>query len=687
MEKQKEVLIRSLPTLKSWILFIPIALAIAFFSYMTRTLCTGKWWFVNGWFIPPTFIFLGLEYLGRRYPKFRLNAAQACLLMIPMYWFGGCFWIAGHFGECNQTDTLSLTFQTFTWVAMHSPSTRSYFQVMNFPSWFIPRDLQAIEIVWRGLMPGETINWFIGPVITWSIILISLMMYDLLTVFLFYGPYWKDVEMLPYPMVTPSTYLVNTYTDRNELGHTRLLNFKDPRIKSFWISAIIGFLVVLPIYVITLFAPFITIYGFGIGTYWFDFNSITRNILPGADFSGMINFGIALALVLSSYDVLITAILFSIVFSWILPVIGFKAGWWPYTPGVETSVEWNIGFLEPFPFKIMFVVGFPIGLAIYWLWSMRDRLKRAFSSLIRKDVIYEHDVPMRPGIIAWVTFAVVLLAMFVVLGMNPIIAIVWLIFWTLYNMASAKVWGLYTAWGIEWSGPVWSYPWQLGPALGQWSYIAPQTPNPSLASYALFSGNFMQHTNCGVAPPIIGCTYSFAHDTHSSIMDIIKFAFVFLLIVTPLMLLFDVWLSHHMGFSNLNEATQSAIPFGFADNVLSRGITSASAYGGASWSTWTTWTVIGVVVAIILELLRLKFVWFFINPLMLAASMTYVIWNAWIALAVKFILSRIFGRVRTREYMVPIISGFLIGTGFFYITAGIHAWVTAGIPNILQNWR
>jgi len=692
MEEKREILERVVPSIGRLIIWLLIGLAILFISYVTRTLSTGKWWLVNGWFVTPLYLFIILEALRKISPRFKLNATECALLMITMFLVGGKTWIANHTGECNIFDVVSSwSFGAFTFVSMSLPSTKPLYEELNLPQWFIPRDEQALKIAWNGLkmFPGETINWsiWIGPIIAWSLIYISFFILDMLTVFLFVGPQWVEVEKLVFPMTVSSTFLVNTYVARDEEGRSLLFNLKNTQTKIFWICAAVGFFITLPIYIAMLFAPWWSVTGWGLGIYWLDLRPFTEPVLPGAFFYGAIYFGIIFWLVLVPYDVLVSLILGWLIFSVIYPVTAFKLGWIPY---VQYASYWYYGGQSFFPWTVMLFYGFPLGLGIWYLWSIRDRFKRAWSVLMKSDYS-EHGFPMRIGIILWILMAIIFIGIWTAIGVNPFMVIVFIIFWTIFNTTTARIYSEFGPWGCEWSLGVWSHTWFFGALTGLWGWTAPQT-NTTLAAFSIMvNGDWgwtSGHTNCGPAMPFWAQAYRFAYDSGADLKDVIKYLLSFIIIGIPIFLIFDTWIVNHMGLIHLEEYAANTWHNSW-NKALDMGIRTLTTPAGLPITTGLTWSLIGAIISVILMYIRTRFPWFFIHPLMLAISpwaMHNMLWSVIIALALKFALFRALGPKRAVEYMIPVVSGILLGQSFFYLVAGVQVITQAAIPNIQANW-
>ena len=362
----------------------------------------------------------------------------------------------------------------------------------------------------------------------------------------------------------------------------------------------------------------------------------------------------------------------------------------PYSPGVENN-PWYFGMRDPFPFAVMFW-GFLPGLGIFYLWQARDRIKALISSLTGRDILL-HGISLRWCCIGLILSMIVWIGMWILAGTHPIVAIAALIFFILGSVTVARAWAEFLVLGGECYLTYWMLVWPVGPAVGAWSWMPPQTNKALLA----FSVAGAQYSSCiGInnthSINAFSLWYKIAHDTDTDMRDALIFTVVALLIIVPFFLAFNIWLNYHVGFKNLAECTQCGMPFNMHGNALNMG-TASLAYWLGSPSKFWTWTIVGSVVSIIIAYLRTVFPWFMLNPIgmMLAILNIMAPQLGWLTLvsglAFKVILTKALGVRRLTEYAIPLLTGLMVGQSLLYIVCGAYFLFSVGIPNLVSNWR
>mgnify|MGYP000471625748 CR=1 FL=1 len=686
--------IRALSNIRSWVLMILLLFVVFFVSYLTRTLTLGKWWLVHGWWIPLIYILLLLELIRRVNPRLAPNKAQLSIFMFIVYLFLGKWTYFQFTGNVGFMDTVLGTFSSFAKLAGYLPTTRPYYTKSGLPSWLVPTDESLLAKIYDGIKPGESIDWYfwIGPIAAWSLIFLSTALMCLLIAFTITGPRWAEEERLLFPVTMPTTYLINTFGRREGGGRWELLNLREAHAKIFWIGTVIGFLATLPFYYRQVFAPWWAWAGGGLGFFDVAFLAdYTRNVLPGAYFGGRFSYPTFLICLLLPYDLLISAILAWLIFQVIYPLIAVYTGVVPYSPGVEKDPGY-FGYQDPFPFMVM-IAGFLPGLGLFYLWSARDRIKALFSSLIGREASSLHGISLRWCCIGLIASIIVWLSMWILVGMHPAVAVCLLIFFILCAVTNARGWAEFNVVaGNNCLPQLWMLAWPIGPLVGAWSWTPPQV-NRSLFAFSVAAA---QYSNCiGIdnTHSIDGFTlwYKVAYETDTDMRDALIFAVVALAIMIPFMLTFNVWFNHHIGFKNLAECTQCAMPFNMHGNALNMGITSLAYWLGSVSKFWG-WTVVGAILSIIIAYLRTVFPWFILNPIGLMVPMAIgAPQMGWLTLlsglALKIILSKALGVRRLTEYTLPLLTGLMVGQSLLYIVCGAYFLSSVGIPNFISNWR
>jgi len=682
-------------SLATWITTLIIGIIVFIVSYATRTVCSGKWWLVNGWWVPFIYVILIAEALKRVSPRFKLNSTQLLLLIIPMFMVGGKSWTASYTGEVNLIDTIVTFFTSFNMMPLNIATLADYYTKMKLPSWFMIADPTVAGIVNRGLAAGEDIPWvaWTGPIASWSIIFVATMLLHLFTTFLFLGPQWVKTERVLFPQAISTIYLVDTYTSPGSEEKSMLFNLKDSRIKAFWISMIIGFVLGLPYYIAQLFVPWWAITGFGIGFYWYNFSDVIHSILPGAYFGGAFALCIAFWFVLMPYDASITMVATWLFFGVIYPAI---VNTFALAPPSGPASQWGPQFAwsDPFPFSL-WGYGWLPGLALAYIWIGRRQIKTVINTLLGKTEGLEREETSmtRWFSMGWIITFLIVVLLWSAMGVPGFVTFVFLIVYLIWSISCARGQAEYAYWSL---GECAFYmPWlvlPLGALIGSWTLTPPQQ-NLSLLAFGVMAGSYMTCLSFNNTPPGLGgyaYIYKMAHDMKTNMKDVMKWLVVFSVISIPIYLTFSVWLNHHIGFTNLAESSQSAIPFDAPGNALTYGISTLAVPGGVSYEKYGTWAALGSVSAIIVMYIKYLVPRIPFSPVLFLTFINigpYMWLNAVIGLAIKYVMHRTLGPRRTAEYIVPIMSGLLIGLGLMYIIAGIYIWATAGLPTLQTYWR
>ena len=679
-------------TVAQWVIVIIIGFIVYLTAYLTRNLSVGRAWQVNGWWIPFIYIILIIELLRRMNPRWKPSPTLLTMLLLPMFVFGGKTFLATFTGETNFTNTIAPFWHSFTLVAVYFPDTREVFTKF-IPSWFVPRDVSQVETLWVG---GGPVNWsvWIGPLVAWSIVLISTWLLHTFIAYLITGPQWVEVEKLVFPPSIPATYLIRTYvTPAEGEEKSMLFNLADPTVKAFWIAMIAGLIVGLPTY-ITLWMPELRYVlgaaGGGLLMFWVDIRPLMQAMLPGAQGVAHWYLGSTLWSVLLPWDTLITVIITWLIFGIIYPVAAVKAGLIPYSPGMEGWNQWSIGAnpANPFPYTI-FIYGFPLGLGIWYLWSARDRIITGLKALTGPDKV-EHDMSYRFRMLGLIIAALMWIIIWSAVGMPFIVAIAFLIIWVIYSISAGRVWAEFGPWGLECSPSIWQYVWPIGAIMGAWPWGPAQ--NTSIVAFSIAGSAYSTCLGFNNCPTSIGgqtWAYRVAHDSGANLRDMMLWSIIMAIIFVPIYIAFDIWVCSHIGFSNLGEGRDMVIGWNHARIALGMGVNALNYWLGDVGRVWT-WFGAGAITAIILSILRAKFAWFFINPIMMIAAVSEMHWlwlNIIIAAVIKYVLTKTLGPARTVRYMIPIVAGFLIGAGLPYIISGIFVIVTAALPNVAANWK
>ena len=654
------------------------------FAIWFRSLTT-KMWTYTGWFIGAFYIVLIFQLLGRLSPKLRLNPGQMLILLLPFWYAAGkAFMITGAGGE--MWAEMLYPVWSFIVRGLRDPSIRSWCWDLT-PSLVAPKDPVELDKIWRGLMPGEVINWapWMAPIAFWSLWLIVTTLIIVVLVYTVIGPQTVEVERLVYPMSVPATVLLSNAGSWVEVGgkaRSKLFDLTDTRIKLFWISFVIGalFLSMIPLLMEVLpVVPALGAFLWGeiplnLQT-WFN----TAAVLPGAHFYAVFIIHQAILMTLLPYDVLITPVIIWLIFYVIYPTLGVRMGILPYEPDAEARANVWFGLRPPFPMAEFGAIGLSLGVALLTLWEARGTVSR-----VLKGEMSGAELPVKQLLYLFAGLFIVWLALWSAAGANPIMMIYFFILFILWQISIVRYYA-----EIWWHPPTMDYYyvliWPVGASIGAWSWA------PSQSSQALYIQNMalVVHGSGAAYRQIpynmgwVAHTYKWARDLNASLKDMLLILFAVAIVGWPLGMLVSTWWMHHVGgYAKLNYIYNSWA----VDSALDRGVRGLTMY--STLLQMPFWyhgllAVLGVAVVFGVHFLRARFAWFVINPTAMAATLwlPQYMWSASLAaLIAKYLGIRVFGARRYEEYAAYVAAGLCWGLGSGYLLAGIYDLLLHIIP-------
>ena len=659
-------------------------IALIAFSQLVCAMIVSISTVLTGWFIGPVYFILVLELLGRRFPRFRLRPAQLLVLLLPLWYAAGkAFMVTGAGGE-GWGDIISLA-ETFRVRALADPAVRSWCWDLT-PSFVAPKDAAAVEKAWRGLIPGEVVDWalWLPSTAFWAVWLVVTTLIIVILVYTVVGPQTVEVERLVYPMSVPATVLLSSagsWVEVKGKAKSKLFDLTDVRVKVFWIAFALGavFLSVIPMVMEVL--PIVPILGASLwGEIPLPFHQFTAAALPGAAFFTVFIIHQAILMTLLPYDVLITPIIIWLIFYVIYPTLGVRMGVLPYEPGVEGWANWYYGYRAPFPMAAFAIYGMSLGLGLLTLWEARGTISR-----VLKGEMAGGELPVKQLLYLFAGLFIVWLALWSAAGANPIMMIYFFILFILWQISIVRYYA-----EIWWHPPVIhdTYHiliWPVGASIGAWAAV------PSQSSQALYIQNMALLVHGSWAayrqnPWNMGFTahtYKWARDLNVSLKDVMIALFAIAIVGWPVAFIFNVWwLYHGGGYVKLNEGTYTW-PVDVALNQGVRGLTHFSSLLEMPFWYHGLLAVLGIATVFIIYFLRMRFAWFLINPTAVAMTMwlTEFIWlAALVALIAKYIGIRIFGARRYEEYAAYVAAGLCWGLGAGYIIGGFYDLFMGVLP-------
>ncbi len=670
------------------VILLIVTLFVFIVGFIANNASSSNYGYLQSWFVPFIYIVLIMEVLGKYSKRLRLSPTQYLLLFIPMYFSAG--WRYVLYGTYAGLDTLwgwieGASFTAFTIGGLASPGAPSWIPAYeSLPSYVIPHNIGAALIEWNGLKPGQTVPWgtYLGPIIFWSILLATFLLFNLALSFTVTGPEWTESEKLLFPISIPTLYLLQSATTRDEAGHSLFLSTKTAQMKVFWVALIVGIIISIP-NMLGFLPAYSWMRQFGYGTFPIPsgFQNALQGALPGSTWSGTIDVVLISLSILMPYDILVSVVAFWLLIPVLYNTIAIKVGWVTYVPG---ATFWLYGEDPPFPYQNWAFTGLAIGLGVYFIWKLRGRIAKVFKT-ITGPTYYEGDFNVRTGALMLAITTIILYIMFIAFGDNPVIALVLLVLYYIWAFAQTRILAEFYSVLPNMMFTWWQIWWPIGAGLGIWKNVPAQTNGPLTASAFLTETMGASYTYATVSPAYTAVIYKIAHDIKASIKDVFTWTTILEIIFTPVMTFFAVWLFAHIGNGNTPIAY-------VADSAEGMGITGFTRnwYPGDSFAAVYGWTAAGIIVVFLLMWLRSLFPWFIISPVGMIAVLYHPDWiwsSVLIGLILKYIFSKSLGPRRTEEYVTPAVSGFALGFGVLYFFLALYLFFGSALPWLFANWK
>jgi len=635
---------------------------------MTRTM----WWLYAG-VLPVHMIYVVIinELLGRISPRLRLSKEELCILFTAFFAIGGYSY--SMYGELKFGINIISNYVNLLGPirALNVEPLRSYQMNKIYPLWAPP--LPVAEKAWNGLLPGEAIDWgaWLAPLFYWTFWFITWTIWSYLLAFML-RKQMVEVERLPFAMVLPSALPILWSTEPKE-SPWNIFNLKNITAKIFWVAAIIGFFCTFSD-IINYFIPAVPASGEWT-TIYVNLNTMTRSILPGASFYGIILLPRIPVFALCSTDVLLSGVLAWFAMMIVYPAIGVRIGMLPYTPGWEDN-PWqygqNIG-----PIRSIYAVntGITLGIGVWILFIARDHIKQIFASLIAKGkstaVTEEQGVKYSLVALSFIALSIIMLLIMVASGVPAIIAILFLLCFFIIEAGNTYSMGEYP-WLTDNNWLMAPLGYYTGLAMGLWGT---EMPNPSVSAartvaFASFFNvryiSYHGHELCGA--------FKVADITKTKAKDVLIMMIICAIVSGVFANVFSVWWINRHGMKNLSYN----IPFGGLSDAYVRSsfvITS---------DIFLSHTIGGLLITLLIFALRLRFTWFILNPLGIALALFSPTWYAFpnmlIALLIRWLSIRIGGIKFFEEKVVPFLIGWTCGYSINYIIVMWLAFLTKAVP-------
>lgn len=660
--------------LRPWIIafaliFPPIAW---FFNQVIQGLT--PWWVFAGILPLPMLLNIVIFFvLSQISPRFRISRQEwACLTTILWLVGGAHFLETGiDYWTTNPLPTYNIAY--FLTGQFTDPYRAVFAQKM--PSILAPKAADVINSFYY----GGTFDWGAWSIpiafwITWSI---ALYCGGFLWTFAFRKPQ-VEVERLPFAFTLPSTYPVLWATEE-EGGKTRLFNFSLGLSKLFWLGTLIGAIACLPNAISALTPIPLPNYVFSVP---FDLTPFTRGVLPGAMFTGYFPPVDIMAASLCPLDVLATTFVWWIAFGILFPVIGIRAGVLPYTPGDEVNNPWASS-IGPFKAGTFTQLGVSVGLGVWVIWRYRSYWMhmlrvtfnpKKFKPEDSEDQGVKYNLVVIGGILAFVVVVILF-----VLGGAPIsMAIAGPIFYIIYMYGWMRIdaeGGVYIPDVSTYQGAYFD----IGTFFGQWG--ARPDPNAFNASmmYASFgSGSRMASYN--MAHQFM--SYKIGDLLNTRARDILLTSLITMISIAVVSIaVWPLWYTRLGGYTR-----GSAVEY----DVWAIPTPWSYTYGTPTLpGTAETWSyiVLGTITVFACNILRSRFTWFFLTPVgMCLAGGNISWWPVWVfAFILKYAVTKIGGARLYEHAWIPIVCGFVGGTGITFVLTSWVAFFTRGLPTLMSR--
>ncbi|RLE81408.1 MAG: hypothetical protein DRJ52_04250 [Thermoprotei archaeon] len=492
-----------------------------------------------------------------------------------------------------------------------------------------------------------------------TIFLVSLKLLQLATAGII-ARQWIEVERLPFPAFMPSLYVIKYYSE--EVGKKpKLLTLKGN--SAYWLGFVIGF-VVNAIAIMEVFSEIVTgkVYiqlpastGF-IGQFVVDLRFL-EPYLPGAMlywYPGL-DFGFFPVALFLPLDAMATAILWFFLWYIFYPAIVNILGIYPTK---VTAGQLGNGAVGPWPFRWVGLIAVPFGLGLYALvfnWRyFKDYLTKAFKRTELNPSLPE-TLPVYTGIVAFILMVALLAA----IGMPVVLAIIWMIAVIIFWLGMARVAGEYFTQPLDWRGFINGF---MG-----FSQTIMGWPNPYPSKEAWGTIMSMRLTNNVVEREVDSCWgflgwYRVARDTNTSWKALYIAQLIAVIIGVILAWPAVYGLAYYKGIevSWSGYVTRVFIRYGarrFVDYGLAG---TVNAIG--TWNMFRVgWFFGGIIMVFAIIWLRLRFPWFFINPVGLLWQHPWWLGATMLAFVIKYVVIKVGGAEAYEKYLIPFAVGWAFG--------------------------
>ncbi|MEM1829350.1 MAG: DUF6785 family protein [Thermofilaceae archaeon] len=657
--------------LKPWIIayaiiFPPIAF---FFNNWMQSL--GRWWLWPAIIPLPMIWYLILFYALEKATRGRVSISpqEMTLFTVINFITAGSMYVSYGLHYWTSVPLITWNYAHFIFGNLMEPYSAVYRKL--FPSYIAPLAEDRLNAFYYGGHFNFAV--WLPSMVFWMIWAIALFCGGLLWAFPLRKPL-IEVERMPFPGIMPTVYIVESYYTIDEDKRRRLFNLASLDTRIFWIGFLVGALSSAPI-VINAFLP--SPWLWYIHQFPVDLLAITSGILPGATFAGALYITDVFVGQFMSLDVLATAVLWWFIWGVLYQTIGVRAGFLPYTPGsTGTEFAWTVG-----PWKWMrFSWHLSIGLGLWMLINYRQHILSVLRAGFRgggKAPAEEEGVPYRlivwGGILAWI----VLVALMVAGGVNPIFAVVIVPFYVLFMWGWTRMMG--EAQEFMPSVPFYNIlAYGIGQAVGAWGPAPDPRALPGMAFYYSFGMGGARMSSLAMHHHFK--SYRLAANTKTLARDVLIVSLITIITTSIFGYLTWPWWYAYVG----GYARSRAIEY----HVWNLGGPWSFSYGTPPPIPLTEeigYVAAAVIFTFLVYWARLRFPWFFLNPIGMMV-LPHWWWPTWlVAFLLKFIVIKIGGARLHDKYVIPFSAGYCAGYGAIVIITAFIAFFTFAYPEFIAR--
>jgi hypothetical protein len=363
----------------------------------------------------------------------------------------------------------------------------------------------------------------------------------------------------------------------------------------------------------------------------------------------------------------LTAFIFSIFFYWIYPPLAISAGLMPLIPAAHNEYNaWTYGTTTgPFLHKLFANYGIIVAIAVWLLFAHRRQLASSFRAAFSGERAGSPSSDELSPKIVWMGFLIFLVLYIVwmaIFGAAVLPIIVGVIFWFIYYVGGTVGFGRATWMGDVHDPGYWIMPMIYDAGVAQGAF----GPAPSQAKFDTYfllragpipGGNYYTNQTDFQVGGVLG-SYKLLEERGVSRKDIFKTQWITWILAIPIGIITFIWYIFTWGHNNLSIVIYGGWDAG-TNNALLQGTYIVG--NGQHW----IWMAIGSVVGILMYVLRMRFAWFFLDPvgIIFAEGWVTIIIEAGLCWTIKYLVIKIGGPKAYDKYVIPAAVGYLAGLG------------------------